>query len=268
MKKTLLALLLAISCTGTYAAQDMFNKNGSPPDEYGDVKITSGSLPRGGLGPVTFSHWVHRAKFTCRLCHSDIGFAMNRGGTRVKASDNIRGEYCGACHNGKTRVGGKPVFASCAREFTKEDAERCERCHFSGKNFERKKGFTLFAAKMPKNRSGNGIDWVKAESDGLITLVDTIDNVPVKKASLPIQKELKLDGSIAGIPEIIFSHKKHIVWNGCEICHPQIFTGVKKGNTTYSMIEISAGMYCGVCHDKVAFPNSDCQGCHTKPVSF
>ena len=35
--------------------------------------------------------------------------------------------------------------------------------------------------------------------------------------------------------EIIFSHKKHTIWSGCEGCHPEIFVGIKKGTTKYSM---------------------------------
>ena len=68
------------------------------------------------------------------------------------------------------------------------------------------------------------------------------------------------------MPAIIFSHKKHTVWNGCELCHPEIFVGVKKGATKYSMVEIFDGKYCGVCHTNVAFPLLDCQRCHTEPV--
>jgi c(7)-type cytochrome triheme protein len=68
------------------------------------------------------------------------------------------------------------------------------------------------------------------------------------------------------MPDIIFSHKKHTVWNGCELCHPDIFMGVKKGNSKYSMVDISEGKSCGACHVNVAFPITDCQRCHSKPV--
>jgi c(7)-type cytochrome triheme protein len=56
------------------------------------------------------------------------------------------------------------------------------------------------------------------------------------------------------------------VWNGCELCHPQIF-GVKRGSTTYEMVDIFNGLYCGACHGSVAFTTHDCQLCHTKSVS-
>jgi c(7)-type cytochrome triheme protein len=77
-----------------------------------------------------------------------------------------------------------------------------------------------------------------------------------------------LNPKVEGLPNIVFSHKKHTVWNGCEVCHPDIFIGVKKGLTKYSMPEIFEGKYCGVCHTSVAFPLMDCQRCHTKPVQL
>ncbi len=68
------------------------------------------------------------------------------------------------------------------------------------------------------------------------------------------------------MPDIIFSHRKHTDWNGCDTCHPDIFIGVKKGKTKYTMIEIFDNKYCGVCHGKVAFPLMGCQRCHTEQV--
>ncbi len=65
--------------------------------------------------------------------------------------------------------------------------------------------------------------------------------------------------------DIIFSHDKHSVWNGCELCHPDIF-GVKKGVTVYEMQDIFDGKFCGACHGKVSFANEDCQLCHTEEV--
>ena len=81
-----------------------------------------------------------------------------------------------------------------------------------------------------------------------------------------VQKDFSLDAKVEGMQDIIYSHAKHTVWSGCEGCHPEIFVGVKKGLTKYSMEEIYQGKYCGVCHLKVAFPLLDCQRCHTKAV--
>jgi c(7)-type cytochrome triheme protein len=98
-------------------------------------------------------------------------------------------------------------------------------------------------------------------------LADSLEGVSKKLTPLAVRKDFTLETKLAGIPEIIFSHRKHTVWNGCEMCHPDIF-GVNKGATKYTMVEISAGRYCGVCHGKVAFPIRDCQKCHLKPVNF
>jgi c(7)-type cytochrome triheme protein len=78
--------------------------------------------------------------------------------------------------------------------------------------------------------------------------------------------EINLDSKLAGLPDIIFSHKKHAVWNGCEVCHPDLFA-LKAGTTKFTMQEIFDGLYCGACHGEVAFPLQDCGLCHTKPVN-
>ena len=115
-------------------------------------------------------------------------------------------------------------------------------------------------------RFGNGLDWQQAEESGLINPVDFVPGISIKRKSLAIQKDFALNAKLTGMPNIIFSHKKHTVWNGCELCHPEIFVGVKKGETHYSMVGIFEGKYCGACHNTVAFPLMDCQRCHSTPV--
>jgi c(7)-type cytochrome triheme protein len=193
----------------------------------------------------------------------DIGFEMTAGTTSVSAADNMQGRYCGTCHDGKKKFNGNTLFAACAKEAT----GICEKCHSPKKDADREASFQRFAGKMPTDRFGNRINWEKAEADGLLTLADSLEGLPKKRTPLAKQKDFTLETKLAGIPEIIFSHRKHAVWNGCEMCHPDIF-GIKKGAVKYSMVEISAGQYCGVCHDKVAFPIRDCQKCHLKPFSF
>jgi c(7)-type cytochrome triheme protein len=104
-----------------------------------------------------------------------------------------------------------------------------------------------------------------AEEGGDIKLKDYIEGVSFKHDKLKDPAELTLRGGEAHMPDIIFSHARHARWSGCELCHPEIF-GVKAGGTVYSMDDIFNGKYCGVCHDLVAFPNKDCQRCHTKEV--
>jgi c(7)-type cytochrome triheme protein len=265
MKRLFFVLFLILIFAGITLAQVGVKKKRPLPQEYGR-SIISNHSEKAGMAPVVFDHWLHRAKFTCRLCHVDIAFAMKTGGTDIKAVDNMKGFYCGACHNGKMEHGERKVFEACSKKITQEDAKRCDRCHSFGKIGKKEYDFAEFTAKFPKERLGNGIDWEKAEVDGYIKPVDFIEGVSTKRTSFIIQKDFALAAKVEGLPDIIFSHKKHTAWNGCEVCHPEIFLGVKKGATKYSMIEIFEGKFCGICHRTVAFPMTDCQRCHEKPV--
>jgi c(7)-type cytochrome triheme protein len=254
----LLIASLAIAQTGVKKKRPL-------PHDYGKVVINNYS-ENARLAPVEFDHWLHRARFTCRVCHVDIAFAMKAGGTGIKAADNMRGYYCGTCHNGKMEIEGRKVFEACSMNPSKEDFKRCDRCHSSGKSVKKEYDFYKFAEKFPKERFGNGIDWEKAEADGLIKPVDFIEGISIKRVQFQKPQDFTLEPKVSGLPDIIFSHRKHTVWMGCEGCHPEIFLGVKKGTTKYTMVDIFQGKYCGVCHNSVAFPLLDCQRCHTKQV--
>ena len=227
-------------------------------DEYGNVVINNFS-EKEKIAPVVFKHWLHRAKYTCRLCHVDIGFAMQAGGTGMTETDNKNGMYCGACHNGKE------AFGPHEKRKSGVTVPTCERCHSYGKDVDFKYDFYTFRKQFPPERFGNGIDWLTTEDQNLVTLKDHIEGVSIRRSKIQEPKEFDLKPKEPNMPDIIFSHKKHTVWNGCELCHPEIF-GVKKNSVPYSMQEIFAGLYCGACHGTVAFPNIDCQRCHTKAV--
>ncbi len=259
-----LALMLALG-VGLADAQSGTKKRRPPAHEYGQVVI--GNFSKGaGLDAVQFDHWLHRAKFTCRLCHVDIGFAMKANETRIQAADNVKGYYCGTCHDGKRAHGDRKIFAACSVAQPAGDAGRCERCHSQGRKPQRLYDFATFTASFPKERFGNGVDWEKAEAQGLIAPVNFLEGISIRRPSITAQKDFNLTPKVEGMPEIVFSHEKHTIWNGCELCHPDIFVGIKKGSTAYSMIENFDGKYCGACHKNVAFPLTDCQRCHTKPV--
>jgi len=264
------SILFLIFCgQSILLAQSGTKKRRPLPYEYGRVVINNYSA-KADLSPVVFEHWIHRSKFTCRVCHVDIGFAMKANGTDIKAIDNTQGYYCGTCHNGKTLAdekSGKAIFAACSKRVTAEDGRRCERCHSQGKKVASDYDFFHFAKPLPKENYGNGIDWEKSEELGLIKPVAHIDGVSSPRNPLALQKDFALNPKVEGMPDIIFSHKKHTVWNGCELCHPEIFTGVKKGTSHYTMVDISQGKSCGACHTNVAFPLTDCQRCHSKPVA-
>lgn len=266
MKKFfLLGFILLIGVTLVFAQEKGTKKKRPLPQDYGKVVMNNFSA-KNKMAPVVFDHWLHRAKFTCGVCHVDLAFAMKAGATEVRAADNMNGLYCGTCHNGRMTVEGRRVFSSCAKHVTAENQVTCEHCHSQGKDVGRYYNFGEFTARFPKERFGNGVDWDKAEEQKLIKPISFIEGVSFKKKAMPVQKDFALDPKQSGLPEIIFSHQKHTLWSGCEGCHPDIFVGVKKGATKYTMTEIFEGKYCGACHGLVAFPNFDCQRCHTKPV--
>ena len=262
MKKYLVVLFLLVGATLGWAQGGMKKKK-PLPSNYGRVTINN-FVQQAGMPPVVFDHWVHRSKFTCRLCHVDIGFAMSAGATKIHAADNMNGIYCGTCHNGKMETG-RIIFSSCAKEYTREEYKGCVRCHQLEPSAALSEEFTAFMQKMPSEKFGNGINWEKAEKEGKIKLTDYIEGISVPRAKMKIQNDSTLKGKLEGMPDIIFSHTKHTVWSGCELCHPDIF-GIKKGGSTFSMAEIFEGKYCGACHSSVAFPLTDCRRCHSKSV--
>ena len=265
MKKLLLATTIVLVAS-TIAVAQLGVKNRRPlPYEYGRVILNNYS-EKANFAPVAFDHWLHRSKFTCRLCHVDLAFAMKAGATRITESDNANGYYCGTCHNGKMSVQGRTVFSACAKKFSADDVSRCKRCHSLGRNAKFEYDFGKFTSGFPKERFGNGIDWEKAEANGQIKPIDFLEGVSLRRKALSVRNDFAVKPTIDSMPDIIFSHAKHTVWNGCELCHPDIFLGVKRGQTKYSMIDIFEGKYCGVCHRTVAFPMIDCQRCHSTPV--
>ena len=56
------------------------------------------------------------------------------------------------------------------------------------------------------------------------------------------------------MPDIIFSHKKHTVWNWMRTLPSwKIFMGVKKGNSHYTMVDISQGkLRCLPCDGRIS----------------
>ena len=73
--------------------------------------------------PVTFSHEKHKAKVDkCTACHVKV-FKMKKGTSGTITLATLKeGKFCGACHDGKTQVGGAVVFAV-------DDKANCEKCH-------------------------------------------------------------------------------------------------------------------------------------------
>src|SRR5512141_663578 len=116
-----------------------------PPELFGNLLINRTS-EKSGVKPATFSHWSHRQKYTCRVCHSELEFAFLTNTTEITEAENLAGKYCGACHNGRTAFG--------------HDNANCEKCHNGNLKYGKEKFSETYG--LPTTKSGNRVDWVRA----------------------------------------------------------------------------------------------------------
>lgn len=80
--------------------------------EYADV-VLNHAAEKNGMRPVIYSHWFHRIRFRCKVCHSELGFKMRAGANNITMDAIIEGRFCGMCHNGEIAW----------------SVERCDMCH-------------------------------------------------------------------------------------------------------------------------------------------
>jgi c(7)-type cytochrome triheme protein len=217
--------------------------------KYGNVVLRAKSR-KAELPPVVFAHWSHRARYTCRVCHQELGFSMRAGDSGITRSQYLAGKYCGACHNGSIAFsaadGPKPHCKQCHQENTRE--------------LERQ--FAKFAADLPMAPFGNGIDWSAALAEGRIQPTNVIDP---SSATLTLPDKLKQPlklGTTAPRSDVAFSHQDHFFELDCSSCHPDIFNIKKKSTAAFTMDSNIFGNFCGSCHMLVAFPMNDCRRCH------
>jgi c(7)-type cytochrome triheme protein len=254
--RCLIALALFAVAAAAHAAGPPIFDDVSPPETYGQVVYRGmASAPA-----VVFDHWRHRALFTCRLCHVDVGFAMQAGGSHITRETNAAGIYCGACHDGKKTIGGDVVFAACSAQG--KLSEPCFRCHVGEPGVVQRRNYLRFAKKHP-TYAGGYVDWEAAEGRGLVQPIDFVEGVSIRRPPLRMNKEIPMAAKNTWVGDVIFSHRKHAIWNGCEVCHPEIFP-LGYGSKPVPMREINEGKFCGACHRSVAFPLGQCHRCHTK----
>lgn len=116
---------------------------------------------------------------------------------------------------------------------------------------------------LPRGKSGNFVDWVKAIDEGTIQPRAHIEDA----AEEPTIMDLDIVRQVRGtMPDVLFPHRQHTELLACTACHPAIFVP-QKGANQMSMAEIMMGEQCGVCHGSVAFPVTDCLACHSQPKS-
>jgi c(7)-type cytochrome triheme protein len=217
--------------------------------QYGTLEMRR-KTKKAGVPAVIFSHWSHRAQYTCRVCHEELGFSMHSGDTGISRAQYTSGKYCGACHDGKTA-------------FTVQDGavRQCDRCHMKDTQALQKQ-FDSFTKNLPFASFGNGIDWAAAISSGKINPQNALKS---EQAILPLPEKLRSPmklGTATPRSAVTFSHEEHCFEIDCSACHPEIFNIKKKGTKAFTMENNIYGNYCGVCHMRVAFPMNDCKRCH------
>ena len=213
------------------------------PSRYGNLLINR-TCEKSGKPAVTFSHWSHRMRYTCRVCHLELGFEMAVNTTEITEADNLEGRYCGACHDGKLAFG--------------HTEKHCAECH----NGDLAYGAEKFAKldDFPKTYFGNEIDWVTALKEGLITPRKSLNDPLYEPVSFT--KRLDLQAKWNFVPPAVFPHDVHGEWLDCANCHPDIFNVKQRTTAHFEMRYILDAKFCGVCHLRVAFPLNDCRRCH------
>lgn len=219
------------------------------PENYGDILISR--PPQGSkVAPVIFSHWVHRVKYTCRVCHYELEFSMKSNDSPITCNKGqINGKYCVACHDGKIAFGPRD-----------EDGENCDRCHTSFNSAWRR--FQELRDKLPPAKFGNEIDWSAALAKDFIKPRQSLSGGTREIAN--IDKTLTLNAEMSGISPAVFPHKTHEQWLDCSNCHPELFNMKKKSTENLRMVNMLKGESCGICHLFVALPLNDCRKCHPK----
>ncbi len=241
-----LLLLMLAGATGSAYSEPWYWKfrPGPPPERYGNILISRVS-DSAGVKPASFSHWMHRLKYTCWVCHTELGFKLKVNTTLITEDGNRNGKYCGACHNGEIAFG--------------HSEDNCHRCHNGDIDYGKKKFNGM--SNLPSAAYGNGIDWVEALKDGLINPASYFKD---DRIAVQSNKMLTIySGWMWTNSHVQFSHEIHGEWLGCSNCHPAIFKLESETTQGLSMLNILKKEYCGVCHGTVAFPlNNNCRRCH------
>ncbi|MBI3994898.1 MAG: Ig-like domain-containing protein [Nitrospirae bacterium] len=122
----------------------------------------------------------------------------------------------------------------------------------------------LELADLPKDRYGL-IDWATAIKTGKVKPRYSLDP-RAGPDEVPLELDVVIFTKSQFQPDVIFPHFVHTLWLTCTNCHPSIFPmNAKEANKMMTMPKIASGEFCGRCHNRIAFPLSDCLRCHVKP---
>ncbi len=242
-----IALTLAfLAAIAVVAQSNIFDLPPLPkPASYGNVLIDRLAGTEGSKA-VGFSHWSHRTRYSCRVCHFELDFVMLANASEITEEANRNGRFCGACHDGQIAFG--------------HTDEHCSKCH-TGSSKGNAKQFKKLR-KLPRASFGNKIDWVEAEDSGMVTPIASILEPDFEP--FPFKEEFEVKAAWILVPPADFSHNSHLRWLDCSNCHPDLFKIEQEATENLLMKNILQGQFCGACHLTVAFPIQDCKRCHTK----
>jgi len=75
-----------------------------------------------GYGAVTFEGDEHAEKgYKCEACHPSL-FQMKKGSAKMSMNSLNKGQFCGACHNGRVA-------------FSTSNPKKCHECHKTKKKY-------------------------------------------------------------------------------------------------------------------------------------
>jgi c(7)-type cytochrome triheme protein len=136
MKKTSWAVVLGIAVLCGMQTRKALAQDQKPDAAKPEAAKPAGDAPKppesvvldktAKMAPVTFAHADHAKKFECKECHGGDKplFPQKKAEAGMKMADMYAGKQCGACHDGKKTVDGKPdgkaIFAAKAG---------CMKCH-------------------------------------------------------------------------------------------------------------------------------------------
>jgi c(7)-type cytochrome triheme protein len=121
----------------------------------------------------------------------------------------------------------------------------------------------LEVSDLPKDQYGL-VNWADALRQGKITPKGSLN--PDEPDMPPFDLSFDIPTKSNFMPNVIYPHKIHTMWLTCTNCHPAIFLmNHTENNKNMTMPKIAAGEFCGRCHNRVAFPLSDCLRCHVVP---
>ncbi|MFQ5559625.1 MAG: cytochrome c3 family protein [Nitrospinota bacterium] len=125
----------------------------------------------------------------------------------------------------------------------------------------------LADADLPKDKFGY-VNWVKLQTEGFIDPKWTLDPDMLPEDEMLIDVDVLFEAKGFFTNNVVYPHDIHTWWLKCEICHDTvggpIFEPVAGGNNVL-MVKMRGGQWCGRCHNKVAFPLTDCKRCHVRP---